>query len=626
MNLLRIREKSSQQLLLISLVLAAITLTLFWPTQHFGFIEFDDDIYVARNPYVATGLSKESMTWAFRNLDAGFWHPLTWLSHLLDVEIYQFNAGGHHWTNVQIHLASTLLLFILLSVMTGAYWASALAAALFAIHPLHVESVVWIAERKDVLCGFFWILTIGFYLFYVKNPNLKRYFLILASFVLGLLSKPMIVTLPLVLLLLDLWPLKRFHCALTLFDGIFPSKGSGNRSAWLRLLAEKTPLLVLSAASAGLAIVAQANNGALSSFESIPLEARLANAPVSCVAYLGKMFWPVNLSVFYPHPGIQPLWKVSGSILILASVSALAVRMRRQHPYVLVGWFWYLITLLPVIQLVQVGTHAMADRYTYIPLIGPFMIIAWSLKSIYARWHQAKTWIITLTCSCIFVSFVLSSIQVGYWRDYKTLFLHASEVTERNELAYNNLGIVYARQGRADEAASYFKKAVEAKNDYRDAWVNLGVTYIIMHRYNDAAECFQSAIVIDPVTAKNRINLAIALKYAGHAQASADELLIVLKRDPNNVEALFHLGIIRLEQGKLAEAESYLREVLRMNPRNADALNNLGLVRMEQEKTEEAIACFLEAREFAPGNVVIETNLKIAYEKRKKGALGRGAI
>jgi len=615
---LRMEKKRLQQILGISLLLAAMTLILYWPVQHFGFVEFDDDVYVAQNLHVAKGLSRESVIWAFRNLDAGIWHPLTWLSHMTDVEIYRFDAGGHHRTSVLIHLASTLLLFVVLSAMTGTLRASALAAALFAIHPLHVESVAWVAERKDVLSGFFWILTIGLYLFYVKKPSLQRYALMLTAFVLGLLSKPMIVTLPAVLLLLDYWPLKRFRGAITVFDNALPMKWRVGSLASSRLVAEKMPLLLLSMASAVLAIIAQGNIGALSSFESYPLETRLANAPVACVAYLGKMLWPVDLSVFYPHPGLQPFWKVAGSILLLGGVTAFVFRKARSSPYLVVGWLWYVISLLPVMGIVQVGSHAMADRYTYIPLIGTFIMISWGLDSAAQRWHQAQKVIFVLGCGMILGSFVLSSMQLEYWRDYRTLFEQANRVTERNHMACNNLGVVSFREGKVDEAIRHLTKAVEIKNDYRDAWLNLGIAYLSRQRYEAAAICFRNAVWIDPLTLKNRVILAVTLKYAGQAEASAEELLKVIDRDPGHVEAHGYLGAIRLEQGRLADAEAHLSEALRLHPGSAEAHNNLGLVLVGQGHAKDAIAHYRQASALSPGNAKIEANLKQALARAGK--------
>jgi hypothetical protein len=308
------------------------------------------------------------------------------------------------------------------------------------------------------------------------------------------------------------------------------------------------------------------------------------------VAYLGKMLWPVDLSVFYPHPGLQPFWKVAGSILLLGGVTAFVFRKARSSPYLVVGWLWYVISLLPVMGIVQVGSHAMADRYTYIPLIGTFIMISWGLDSAAQRWHQAQKVIFVLGCGMILGSFVLSSMQLEYWRDYRTLFEQANRVTERNHMACNNLGVVSFREGKVDEAIRHLTKAVEIKNDYRDAWLNLGIAYLSRQRYEAAAICFRNAVWIDPLTLKNRVILAVTLKYAGQAEASAEELLKVIDRDPGHVEAHGYLGAIRLEQGRLADAEAHLSEALRLHPGSAEAHNNLGLVLVGQGHAKDAIA------------------------------------
>jgi tetratricopeptide (TPR) repeat protein len=348
------------------------------------------------------------------------------------------------------------------------------------------------------------------------------------------------------------------------------------------------------------------------------LETRLANAPVACVAYLGKMLWPVDLSVFYPHPGLQPFWKVAGSILLLGGVTAFVFRKARSSPYLVVGWLWYVISLLPVMGIVQVGSHAMADRYTYIPLIGTFIMISWGLDSAAQRWHQAQKVIFVLGCGMILGSFVLSSMQLEYWRDYRTLFEQANRVTERNHMACNNLGVVSFREGKVDEAIRHLTKAVEIKNDYRDAWLNLGIAYLSRQRYEAAAICFRNAVWIDPLTLKNRVILAVTLKYAGQAEASAEELLKVIDRDPGHVEAHGYLGAIRLEQGRLADAEAHLSEALRLHPGSAEAHNNLGLVLVGQGHAKDAIAHYRQASALSPGNAKIEANLKQALARAGK--------
>ncbi len=606
-------------LVLVSLLLAATTLVLYWPVQDYGFAEFDDDIYVEKNPWVTRGLTVESVIWAIRNIDAGFWHPLTWLTHLLDFEIYRFHAGGHHWTNVQIHLASTILLFIFLSAMTGLLWPSALTAALFAVHPLHVESVAWISERKDVLSGFFWILTVGLYFVYTRNHSVTRYFSVLAAFCLGMLSKPMLVTLPVVLLLLDVWPLKRIENPVTCFDRLLPVKGDARPIRMIRLVMEKLPLLLLAAASGVLAIIAQAGHGALASLETLPLENRLANAPVACITYLWKMLYPVDLAVFYPHPGMQPLWKVAGSTAVVTVVTTWVIFRVRSSPYLTVGWFWYLISLLPVIGIIQVGSHSMADRYTYIPLIGIFIMLSWGLHDAAKLSRAFRLGTTAMAGAMVLCSMILSSVQLTYWTDYRTLFEHANRVTEKNHIACNNLGIVAFREGRTTEAIGYFRQAVEFKPDCRDIWLNMGRCHVALQQYRDAVACFRKAIEIDPETPTNRVLLGFALLQSGETEESARELQRVVERHPDNHDARFFFGMARLIQGKKRDAEEQFNEVLLRNPDNAAAHNNLGLLLLAGGKVDGAVAHFRRAVELAPVDAKMRENLQKALVAKAKG-------
>ena len=379
-------EKHLRLTLLIGLLLAAVTLTLYWPVQHFEFVNFDDGLYVTGNRHVQGGLSMEGLTWAFTSFHAGNWHPLTWISHMADFEAYQLNAGGHHWTNVLIHTVSTVLLFLVLSSMTGVLWCSALVAALFAIHPLHVESVAWVSERKDVLSGFFWILTMGAYTHYVRHPTIGRYLIVFGSFVLGILSKPMMVTLPFVLLLLDYWPLGRFSGVNTAFDKWLWQGTESGKVAVLRLALEKFPFLITVIASCIITIYAQRSTHSLASLGNNPIEVRFANALVSYAGYIQDMLWPVNLAVLYPHVGMPPSWMIVTALMLLVSISYIAIRKAPELPFLLVGWLWYLGTLVPVIGLVQVGSQSMADRYTYIPLVGLFIALAWGAERVIAGW------------------------------------------------------------------------------------------------------------------------------------------------------------------------------------------------------------------------------------------------
>ncbi len=381
--------------ILICLFLVLATLTVYWQVGNYEFVNFDDDKYIIENFHVQKGLTRDSVIWAFTATHVSNWHPLTWLSHMLDFQLYGLNPSGHHLTNVFFHLVNTLLLFLVLKLMTGALWRSGLVAALFAVHPLHVESVVWVAERKDVLSTLFWMLTLWAYLGYTKRPGVKRYLVILLAFALGLMAKPMLVTLPFVLLLLDYWPLKRIELgqsAIGLPAASQPSTIANKPGAQaFRLLLEKTPMFVLAAVSSVVTFIVQKSGGAVGALETYPFKIRMANALLSYVIYLKKMIWPQNLAVFYPHPGQSlPMWQAAGAGLLLVVVSIAVIRAGRRYPYLPVGWLWYVGTLVPVIGLVQVGDQAMADRYTYVSLIGLFIVVAWGVPDVARSWRYGK--------------------------------------------------------------------------------------------------------------------------------------------------------------------------------------------------------------------------------------------
>jgi len=611
---------------LIGSLLVFMTLALYWPVQSFDFVNYDDEVYVTNNRQVRGGLSPEGIVWSFSNFDAGFWQPPVWLSHMLDCQLYGMNAGGHHWTSVLIHTASALLLFVVLSLMTHSPWASALVASLFAVHPLHVESVAWIAERKDVLCGFFWILTMGAYAHYVKVPTTRRYLLVLGSFVLGLLSKPMIVTLPFVLLLLDYWPLRRFTGAQTAFDRWCACAPASTRASGVRLVAEKVPLVVLSAAVAAMTYVAEHNVGAVKSMESYPLGVRLANAVVSYALYIWKAIWPVDLAVLYPHIGMPPLWLVLLSAVLLVAATGFSVHVRARAPWLTVGWFWYLGTLIPVIGLVQIGSHAMADRFTYIPLLGLFMALAWGAKELVAKRPGWKSGIIGLSVLFITVLLFPARAQIGTWQNSVTLFEHALTVTKDNPVARFNIGAHYLGRNDCTKAVPHFLEAIEIKKDFALAFHCLAVCDSRAGNAAGALHHYGQAILIDPRWKMPRIDRGLLLVQQGRLDEAVEDFRQVLRIDPANETAHTNLGLIFLRQGKLGNAETHLSEALRVNQRSAEAHNNLGIVHTAQGRTEDAIASFLKARELMPGNEAIETNLRIACEKRQKDTSGKGSI
>jgi tetratricopeptide (TPR) repeat protein len=622
----RLKKERLYRPVLISLLLALMTLALYWPVQTFDFVNYDDEVYVTNNRQVRGGLSLEGIKWSFTNLEAGFWQPPVWLSHMLDCQLYGMHAGGHHWTSVLIHTAGALLLFFVLSLMTHSPWASALAAALFAVHPLHVESVAWVAERKDVLSGFFWILTMGAYAHYVKGPTLRRYLLVLGSFVLGLLSKPMAVTLPFALLLLDYWPLRRFTGAQTAFDRWCASGPAPLRAPGARLVAEKVPLVVLSAAAVAITYVAEHHVGAVKSMASYPLGVRLANAIVSYALYIRKTIWPVDLAVLYPHLGMPPLWPVLASAVLLVAVTGLAWRLRTRAPYLAVGWSWYLGTLVPVIGLVQIGSHAMADRYTYIPLLGLFIALAWGAKGIVEKRPGWKIGIIGLSVLSGTILLFPARAQIETWQDSVTLFQHALTVTKDNPIARFNIGAHYLGRNDCSKAVPHFQEAIEMKKDFALAFHCLGVCDSRAGNAAGALHYYGQAIAIEPRSKMPRIERGLMLMQQGRLDEAEEDFRQVLRMDPAHEAAHNNMGMLLIRQGKHGEAEARFSDALRVNPRNAEAHNNLGIVCTAQGRTEDAIASFLKARELMPGNAAIETNLRIAREKRQKDTLGKGSI
>ena len=419
---------SRRQVGVICVALVLLTLVVFWQTLDFSFVDLDDRAFVGSNPYVQQGLNWGSIRWALTSATSGNWQPAVWLSYMLDYQVNGLDPQVFHLTNVALHVANTLLLFGILLSLTGLPWRSAFVAALFAIHPLHVESVAWVAERKDVLSTLFWLLTIWAYVRYVRGQNTARYIVVIAVFALGLMAKPMLVSLPIVLLLMDFWPLRRMAGKVRLRN----------------LIIEKLPMLVLAAFSCGLTMWAQATGGAVQSLNDYPVGVRLANAGVAYVGYLAKMVWPRGLAVFYPHPGnTLPTWQVAGSYALLTALTALALLWARRRPYLLVGWLWYVISLIPVIGIVQVGAQAMADRYTYVPLIGIFIAVAWLVADLVGAPRRvglvaaaARTGLAVVAVSIIAALAVAAHSQVGHWRDTKTLFRHALRVIEIDPKEY----------------------------------------------------------------------------------------------------------------------------------------------------------------------------------------------
>lgn len=561
--------------LLISLFLIMATALVFWPVRNHEFLKYDDNQYVTENLQVKGGLTLKGFIWAFSTTHAANWHPLTWLSHMLDYDLYGLAPGGHHLTNVLFHIANALLLFFILHRMTKALWVSGFVAALFAFHPLHVESVAWVAERKDVLSTFFWMLTLRAYVYYVEGPGVGRYSLVVSIFVLGLLAKPMVGTLPFVLLLIDYWPLRRFRFG-PAEDGI-NSKGqppmdfSKQTSSTLRLFSEKIPLFVLSVASSILTYLAQQKGGGLKSIETYPPATRVVNALVSYAGYIRKMVWPEGMAFFYPYPKTFPIWEVVGSILLLSCISILVICYARKHPFLLVGWFWYLGTLVPVIGLIQVGNQAMADRYTYIPLIGLFIMVVIGFPCLFKKWRYRKILLGASMGLILFLLMVTTRLQINHWQNNFALFEHALHVTSDNFLAHNNLGIAVAEQGKIEEAIAHYREAIRIKPNYLDAHYNLGVNLTKQGRYEEAMDHYMEALRIAPDDAETHNKVGILFTREGKHHEALGHFTEALRLKPGFAAARYNFGLALAEQGEYQEAVPHFAEALRLKPDFAEA-------------------------------------------------------
>jgi tetratricopeptide (TPR) repeat protein len=600
--------------LIIGTALAAVTLALYWPIAAHDFVNYDDPDYVTANPHVQTGLNWENVLWAFTTGHASNWHPLTWLSHMLDAQLFGQWPGGHHVVSLVFHAANTLFLLLFLNCLTGRLWRSAMVAALFAWHPLHVESVAWVSERKDVLSMFFALLSLWAYAKYAATTSKaypaatspqtshaprfanSAYWLALALFALGLMSKPMLVTLPCLMLLLDFWPLARWH-------------GSENQPAtlWRRLVLEKAPFFLLAVGSGVVTFLVQQKGGAVST--SISLAARAGNAVVSYARYLGKTFWPDDLSVLYPHPGHWPMASVIGSIILVLMISGLAFVLRRRRPWWFVGWFWFLGTLVPVIGLVQVGIQSMADRYTYLPHIGLFIALVWGLCEWLAE-RPGRIQALALATAVSLVACALFTLrQVRFWHDSETLFRQAVQVTASNYLAFNNLGFYLSARGKVDEAMRCYEQSLKINPFYEDALNNLGHALAGRKRYADAITFYQRALRVRPDHVEVHNNLGNALSDTGQTDEAIGHYRFVLERLPDHADAHNNLGIALAMKGQLAEAVPHFRAAIRLKPGYASAHSNLGNALAVQRQLDAAAGEYREALRLNPADAQAHNNL-----------------
>ena len=682
----------------VCLFLALAIWGVFGQTRRYEFINYDDDIYIYENPTITGGLNLREIIWVFTHdegLDA--WHPVTAVSHMLDWQIYGANAGGHHLTNVLLQMATAILLFLVLQKMTGWMWCSAFVAAVFAIHPLRVESVAWVTERKDVLSGFLFMLTLWMWLRYQQRrsgmdnaesnsgramgvPGLRcwtaDYCLALVFFALGLLSKPTLVALPLVLLMLDYWPLNRFpaHDALR-----------SRLRVWLGLFLEKVPFLLVSAAACAFTVLTQKH--VVSTVQGLTVSWRTGNALMAYVDYLWRMIYPVGLALIYPHPEKHlPVWRVVGSALVLLVISAGAVAGRRKHPYLLVGWLWYLVMLLPMIDIMQTGDQTRADRYTYLPQIGLYIMIAWGTVEFCATWRHRRAVLGTAAGVVLMALAVDAYGQTLYWKDSVTLWTHtlartpqspvvhcnlgialalegkqaaavqhfgralelnpqdakamnnlgkvltsqgklmdaiqyfdrALQLNPEDAKALNNLGVTLAAQGKLDEAVQHYDRALQLKPNYADAHYNLGNALTAQGRLDEAADSYAQTFELNPDFAEAHCNLGLVLARQGKLDAAIEQYQQALQLKPDYADALNNLGSALAAQGKLDAAAQYYQRSLQLQPNNADALNNLGVALARQGKVDEAIQHFNRVLELNPNDASAHNNLGIALAGQGK--------
>jgi len=588
----------------ICLILALSTFVVFYQVHSFRFVTFDDPDYVYNNPNIQSGITLQAVKWALTVGYAHNWHPLTWISHMLDWQLFGNNAGGHHLTNLIIHIANTLLLFIVLKQMTSALWQSAFVAALFTLHPLHVESVAWISERKDVLSTFFWILTMWAYLRYVKKPKISSYLLIVIFFSLGLMSKPMLVTLPFVLLLLDYWPLERF-----------------DRLEWrtiYRLILEKIPFFILSAASSVVTFLIQRSSKAVATLAGFSIKFRISNALISYIEYIKKMFWPDRLAFFYPISVkyVSILYAVISAGLLLAA-TVLVIRYAKSHRYLVTGWFWYLGTLVPVIGLVKAGSQAIADRFTYMTMTGLFIIIAWGISELSEKWPHRKIILWPASLIILFILAICTYQQTRYWKDALTLCQHALTVTEDNYTAHLSMTEPLIEQGRFEESIWHNTQAVRIEPYCRQALNNLGVSLYKAGRNDEAIDYFKRVIEIDPETADAHLNLAAVLTDKGDYAEAVRHYRIALKtRDIPSIHC--DLGLALLKLGLFEEAVTEYRKALSQMPNDSDILNKLGYALVHIGQFDEAILLYNKALQIAPDAVNIHLNFGFALTSSGK--------
>ncbi len=605
--------KSRGAILGICAVLTAITWLIFGQTLAHKFVNYDDQIYVYENAKVAAGLSPQNVAWAFTHIVCANWHPLTVLSHMLDCQLFGLNPAGHHFTNVLLHTIAVILLFLVLRQMTESLWRSAFVAALFAIHPLHVESVAWISERKDVLSAVFFMLTLAAYTRYVRTLSVTPYLFVVLFFAFGLMSKPMLVTIPFVLLLLDYWPFKRF------VPEIARKSGHPNRTKSRRIIRgiflEKIPLLFLSFGSCAATVLAQRHF--IDPIDKLSLPERLGNAALATIVYLRQLVWPTGLSVFYPHPRHAfSAVEIAVAVLLLLAISSASFSYRRSHAYFLTGWFWFLGMLVPVIGIVQVGTQAYADRYTYLPQIGLYIVVTWSVADIARSLRQHRVLAGTAMISSIAILMWPAWKQASYWRDSRILWTRALDVNSQNDTAHNGLCNLALKENRFEEAVFHARQAIKIRPNSADAHNNLGLALLGSGQKADARIEFQKVIETSPKRPRVHYNLATLLLADGELDQAIAEFRKELEIQPEFVEAQNNLGSALEQKGALDDAAVCFQKAIHLDPHRPKLHYNLATVFLRQAQFDQAIPYLQKELQINPVSAEAHNDLGIALSQK----------
>ena len=609
--------------ILISLFLLILTVIVYSPIKNYEFINFDDGSYVYKNETVQTGLTAESIKWAFQVIktdETAYWHPLAWLPHMLDCQLFGVNPGMHHLSSLFYHLLNTLLLFLVLTRMTGALWKSAFVAMIFALHPINMDSVVWISEKKNLFSTLFWLLTMLAYAHYASRPTLLRYFLVLIAFALGLMAKPMLATLPCALLLLDFWPLNRIKGYRFKWfrenqirenqiqkDRINKKSSppdtapSFQEASLFRLISEKIPMLFLSFGTIGLSYYSLQHNSQIQNEVTVPMALRISNALVSYFQYIWHLIWPVNYAIFYPFPEAIPIWKPIIAALALIILTSLVIIYSKKKPYLAVGWLWFLGTLVPVIGLINAGLWpAMADRWAYVPFIGLFIIIAWGIPDFFSQFQAKKTILTGAAILSIIVLATATRIQLKYWKNSQALFQHAINVTQNNHIAHMHVGTYLDENNNHQQALQHFLKAVEIKPNYSEALENIGHEFVNLKNYSKALQYYEKALLFAPSKAELFNKIGNAYAYMQKYDKATSYYIEAIAIDSDDATFYNNLGAAKYFTGKFDQAILELKKAIKMNPDYAEAYYNLGLAQTKTGNSVEATRSFLKAMQFDP--------------------------